>query len=1399
MKCEKGLQIAIPMVLCLLLVLPASAALGVNGITPSSERNTGTVYIDNLSGTDFPDQGSLQVALNRTGYEEIAGQFVTVVSETRATCVFDLLDKEAGDWNVTVTNTTSGQKVISPVIFTVRNLPPVVTAIDPDDRENTAPVYIQNLSGSQFRGPAAVTLSLGSEEIDATNVTVQSATMITCDLDITGATPGDWNVTVTNYDGQSDVLEAGFRVRDPRPTVTGINPSEGSNDMIAIGITDLSGTGFMQGATVNLTRTGQPDIPTINGAIVQSPAKILCFFNLSGAVVGKWDVVVTNPDLYQQSGVLEEGFTIKYPDAPGVTGIIPSSGVNDDWIDANVTGSGFYPGASVILSQGIQTITGTDVQVVSGSDIGVRFNLTGKPNGSWDLTVINNDGQEGTKTGAFTITNPPPTVTSIDPPTGSNAGWVSIQNLSGTGFFGTPTITFSNSTHSFNADSVTRVSDSLLQGNVNLAGKAAGDYNVTVTNPDGLSSAPFSKFTIVNPDPTIVSFDPEQGETTESAKVVTVTGTNFLNGAGVNLTKSGKPTIIGEVTFGGPTSLTSVFNLTGSEAGAWNLVVTNPDGNSVQATNPFIITNPPPNPISILPTSGENSNPIAGATLHGTGFLPDSAVKLVKGTGIIQATILNVNVTTQTIMCVFNLDGAAVGPWDVVVTNTGDNLNGTLPGGFFIRYPSPPNPTGIDPASAPNNAPVSITNLSGTGFKPGATVLLNRGGTNITAANVTVSSEEKITCNFNITGATPDLWDVIVINEDGQAGTSADLFEIRYPAPTVSSVSPPKGYNNQASAALTIMGSGFRSAATVRLNSTSAPDIVATNVSVGSVSQMSCSFNLSGKAVGDYYVIVTNDDGQSNSPSSGAMFTVEYPYPSITSIEPPMGSNTNTALACSIAGNYFRPNATVKFTRSGYADILATGEQVINPNTLNFTVNLSGRAPGDWNVVVRNDDSKAMVLLAGFKVLPPAPVPDFTATPVYGTVPLTVKFTDNSLNNPIQYAWNFGDGTILVGLAGTEAQNPSHTYNEVGTYNVTLRVINEGAPDGVTLTKTNYIVVVRTPVADFNATPRSGNSPLLVQFTDLSDGNPNFWTWRFGDGSVSNTRNPYHLYTAPGVYSVSLSVRNTAGTDTVTKTDYITVRALPVAEFTANRTSGVSPLTVQFTDQSTGVPSSWAWVFGDGTTSTEQNPNHTYTSPGTYSVRLTVNNGVGTDSKTKDRYITVSEGMQAAFDYTTSNPENLAPLTVAFTDTSTGAPSQWIWNFGDGYLGMERNPIHTYTAPGNYTVTLTVSDSRNSSSVSKTIEVMQRLVADFRVDPASGSAPLRVRLIDTSIGKTVAWQWWIINHDETVLAYIPSGGKEEVYTLDRPGNYSVMLDVTDSVGQIDVKRINNCIQVLPFP
>ncbi|WP_141241773.1 PKD domain-containing protein, partial [Methanosarcina spelaei] len=108
------------------------------------------------------------------------------------------------------------------------------------------------------------------------------------------------------------------------------------------------------------------------------------------------------------------------------------------------------------------------------------------------------------------------------------------------------------------------------------------------------------------------------------------------------------------------------------------------------------------------------------------------------------------------------------------------------------------------------------------------------------------------------------------------------------------------------------------------------------------------------------------------------------------------------------------------------------------------------------------------------------------------------------------------------------------------------------------------------------------------------------WKWNFGDGTTSTQQNPTHKYSKAGTYTVNLTVKNAAGSNTVTKTGYIQVTEKLVANFTSSVTSGKLPLTVTFTDTSTGTPTKWKWSFGDGTTSTQQNPIHKYSKAGTY-------------------------------------------------------------------------------------------------------------------------------------------------------------------------------------------------------
>ena len=325
----------------------------------------------------------------------------------------------------------------------------------------------------------------------------------------------------------------------------------------------------------------------------------------------------------------------------------------------------------------------------------------------------------------------------------------------------------------------------------------------------------------------------------------------------------------------------------------------------------------------------------------------------------------------------------------------------------------------------------------------------------------------------------------------------------------------------------------------------------------------------------------------------------------------------------------------------------------------------------------------------------------FNYNPSSGNPPLIVYFRDQSTGNPTSWDWDFGDGT-----SHAYSKTTSHTYTKSGSYTVTLTASNSG---GSSTVSTYYPIEVGgsvPPVANFNYNPTSGNPPLIVYFRDQSTGNPTSWDWNFGDGTAhSYSQNPTHTYTKTGSYTVSLTAYNSGGSNTISTSNPIKVGSVPlVANFNYNPASGNTPLFVSFTDTSTGNPTSWDWNFGDGTAhSYSQNPTHTYTKTGSYTVTLTASNSFGSRTASTINPISVMvEGASppvASFKYNPTSGN--IPLTVSFTDTSTGNPTSWDWNFGEGGItphAYSQNPTHIYTKVGPYTVTLTVSNSVGSST-----------------------------------------------------------------------------------------------------
>jgi PKD repeat protein len=264
--------------------------------------------------------------------------------------------------------------------------------------------------------------------------------------------------------------------------------------------------------------------------------------------------------------------------------------------------------------------------------------------------------------------------------------------------------------------------------------------------------------------------------------------------------------------------------------------------------------------------------------------------------------------------------------------------------------------------------------------------------------------------------------------------------------------------------------------------------------------------------------------------------------------------------------------------------------------------------------------------------------------------------------------------------------------------------INIG-PDGNTIYASKSGLNVSTPIlptANFSSNKTTGYAPLSVRFTDLSK-NATGWNWDFGDGTNSTQQNPTHTYSAAGKYSVTLTAKNAAGSNTSTKSSYMNIATLnaPVAAFSASPTSGNAPLKVTFADRSTGSPTARKWNFGDRTSSTVKYPVHTYSKAGKYTVSLTVTNAAGSNTTTKSGYIVANALKPPIAAFSALPFSGKAPLTVTFTDKSTGSTTYWFWNFGDKSTSTVKNPVHKYIKAGKYTVGLTVKNAAGSNSATK--------------------------------------------------------------------------------------------------
>ena len=732
----------------------------ISTVSPSTGFSSGPIAIA-ISGTNFMSGLQTTLVNNSTIIPGTVSSFTT----TKFTGTFNLTSVSNGLYNLTVTS-PDGSSATKLNCFTVKkpSTDPSITTINPSSGINTAvlPVVI---NGSNFRTGVAVTITNGSMNKTVTG-TVTGNSTIKCSMPLTGLPIGLYNLTVKNTDGTTGTLPDAFQVTNPAPIVTTISPVSGF-DTGSMQIT-IAGSKFVNGVQVSLIN-GSLSLPGVISGF--TTAKFTGTFNLTASPAVIYSLVVTNPG--GPNTTKPNCFTVKASGInPSISNISPTTGINTAALPVLINGTNFRTGVKVTITNGTTTKT---VSATSSSNIQIKCSLplTGLPIGLYNLTLSNTDGSTVTQQNAFTVNNPTPTITAINPISGYNLRSVQVA-ISGTNFVnGVQTLLDNGSTSLpglVSSKTATKFTSTFV-----LTGSPAGLYNLTVTNPGGPSAKKQNCFTVLlsGTTPTIANFFPTSG-INAAALSFTVNGTNYRPGASVTLTKglTNKTVAATSVT---NAQIKCSLPLTGLSIGQYNLTVQNADGSSVTQTDAFLVTNPGPTISTIIPVSGYNTGTLPVAIV-GTKFISGATIVLVNGSTTVTGTV--VSLTGTSIAGSFPLTNAPAGKYNLTVSNPG-NIYGTKLNAFTIMVPgTAPVVSTINPASGFNNANLPVT-ISGLNFRT-PKVYLNQGSLLklATATSGKTSTATNLYVMLPLTGIPGGLYNITVRNSDGVNATAQNIFYV---------------------------------------------------------------------------------------------------------------------------------------------------------------------------------------------------------------------------------------------------------------------------------------------------------------------------------------------------------------------------------------------------------------------------------------------------------------------------------------------------------------------------------------------------------------------------------------------------------------------------------------------
>lgn len=447
---------------------------------------------------------------------------------------------------------------------------------------------------------------------------------------------------------------------------------------------------------------------------------------------------------------------------------------------------------------------------------------------------------------------------------------------------------------------------------------------------------------------------------------------------------------------------------------------------------------------------------------------------------------------------------------------------------------------------------------------------------------------------------------------------------------------------------------------------------------------------------------------------------------------------------------------------------------------------------------VTDDDGNTTTTEQIVEVLNTPPHVAFTWNPDPATTQDILTFDASATHDPdiageideVSWHWEFGDGNT------TDLPGPQHSYSRDGTYNVTLTVMDD---DGANASLSQTVLIGNAlPRGDFSIDPRRPTPNNTVRFSSAisdPDGTISNYHWDFGDGNSSSGSSldaVEHMYEIVGFYTVHLfAADDDNGTLVLNQT--IEVATLPpVASFTWHTDTEEPPRTgenITFADASTDGDREivfWAWEFGDGTSSTtndssEADQIHQFAKGGEYKVRLTVTDESGKIHFHSQRIIIENRVPSAHISFKPEAPTlGQSVRFIANASDPDGEIASYQWRFGDGGASSATNPVHTYTAKGNFDVRLTVTDDDGfSHTVSRMVQVINQIghvtISYEPVSPRTGEAITFTAHTRDSDGKIISHEWDFGDGATDTRVQV-------VHRFAASGVYNVSITATDSDG-----------------